>query len=493
MVDLLLAIQVVTWVVVCFLFFLVGRTGSIFHPFTFYAVFHLIVFVIRPLLLQYAGFGFTYDYMRFTPTPETVSLTLVVTNMAFCLFALVSWWSGHRVPRFDRQPGPLTPLQRQALIVTFAVLTPLALYSAVINSAPRVFEGSGGIEMVIDPDTGIQTLANTTGYLLDAQGMLATLSIILLCVTRFRWYAFLPLALFLAYRAFLGWGRYAMVMSLASVLLVYLFHKGRRWPQPRFLLVAIPLFIVFQQLGEQRDYVRYLVTGERPYTWELPVERSWVERQDTLDFANFEFLTAILWAVPEHSDTYTYFTQYLQLFTQPIPRILWPEKPVGPPIMLVNMNDYVNFMGLTNSLVGDGWLSFGWIGVVITIALVAFILGRLHRAFWRNTASPRALLAYCTFVPLSLQWFRDGGITIVMFAAWALFPLVVWYASERALVFMYGRSVRRAPAPALAAPGAGLAPPVRQVMQALERTFPPAEAAPAPAVAPPPAPAVPRP
>src|SRR5262249_26999475 len=140
----------------------------IFHFFTFYTIFHGLVFVLRPLLLQFGGFGFTYSYMRFNPTAETVSLTLVVTNMSFCLFAFMVWWAGWKVPRFEPKPGPMSPLRRQALIVPFAALGSLVLYSAFINSAPRVFEGSGGIEMVIDPDTGIQTLTNTTGYLLDA-------------------------------------------------------------------------------------------------------------------------------------------------------------------------------------------------------------------------------------------------------------------------------------------------------------------------------------
>jgi hypothetical protein len=471
MVDLLLIIQVVTWVFVTFLF-MVSRTSSLFHPFTIYTAFHGIVFVLRPLLIVHAEFSFTFSYMRFTPTEETFATTLAVTNIAFCVFAVVSWWAGHRVPKFEPQPGELTPLQRQALIITFVLLAPLALYSAFVNAAPRGFEGvtaAGAIAMDTDPATGFTTMTNTTGYILDAQGMLATMAVIFIWLMRFRWWSFAPLVLFLGYRAFLGWGRYAMVMSLASLLLVYLFHTRRRWIRAKHLLIAIPLLLIFQQLGEQRDYVRELVTGERPYTWsEFDIERGWLESQDTLDFANFEFLTAIVESVPQRSATYTYFTQYLQLFTEPIPRMLWAEKPVGAPIKLVNMNDHVNFIGLTHSLVGDGWLSFGWFGVIVTFAVVGYFLGRLHFKVWRNTTSHRMVLAYCTFIPLTLQWFRDGGISIATFSAWVLMPLILWWVIEKVLALIYSERPLPSAGPLAGQPdGSG----ARTVLRALTGRF----------------------
>lgn len=472
MVDLLLTIQVVTWVFVTFLF-VVSRTSSLFHPFTYYTAFHGIVFVLRPLLIVHGDFSFAFSYMRFTPTAETFATTLAATNIAFCVFAVVSWWAGHRVPRFDPRPGELTPIQKQALVITFILLSPLALYSAFVNAAPRGFEGvtaAGAIAMDTDPATGFTTMTNTTGYILDAQGMLATMAVIFIWLMRFRLWSFAPLVLFLGYRAFLGWGRYAMVMSLASLLLVYLFHTRRRWVRAKHVLMAIPLLLIFQQLGEQRDYVRELVTGQRPYTIDqFDVERGWLESQDTLDFANFEYLTAIVETVPQRSATYTYFTQYLQLFTEPIPRMLWADKPVGAPIKLVNMNDHVNFIGLTNSLVGDGWLSFGWLGVVVTFAIVAYFLGRLHNGVWRKTTSHRMVLAYCTFIPLTLQWFRDGGISIATFSAWVLMPIIVWFFVEKALELVYGRSAQPPAAGPYAAPPRG----ARRVIQSLQRTFPP--------------------
>lgn len=149
-------------------------------------------------------------------------------------------------------------------------------------------------------------------------------------------------------------------------------------------------------------------------------------RYDSPDFANFDFLTYVVAVVPARTETYTYGAQYLQLFTEPIPRKLWPGKPAGAPVRLFNLNNYGNFLGMTPSLVGDGWMSGGWIGIVVTMTLVGGLLGAAHRWFWKRADSPMESLFYMVGLALVPQWFRDGGISITKFLFWNLAPLVLW-------------------------------------------------------------------
>jgi hypothetical protein len=224
-----------------------------------------------------------------------------------------------------------------------------------------------------------------------------------------------------------GWARWTIVLPLISLAMLYTARRGRRWLPISVIVAAIPLYVIFQQLGENRDAFKAFVLGQ-------PVEqtaidgRSWIERQDNLDFANFDYLTYVMNVVPEKSQTYTYFTQYLQLFTEPIPRVLWPQKPIGPPVQLVNLNDYGDFVGLTVSIVGDGWLSAGWLGVVVTLLIVATVVSAAHRWLWRSQMSTFRILLYCTFLPLTLQWYRDGGISIAKFLLFSLAPIFLWHA-----------------------------------------------------------------
>lgn len=147
---------------------------------------------------------------------------------------------------------------------------------------------------------------------------------------------------------------------------------------------------------------------------------------DSGDFANFDFLAYVVAAVPERTQTYTYASQYLQLFTEPIPRKLWPGKPAGAPVAFFSLNNYGDFIGRTVTLVGDGWMSGGWAGVLLTMAVAGGLLGLAHRWFWQHSANNMIAIVYLVGLAMLPQWFRDGGISIAKFFFWNLSPLVLW-------------------------------------------------------------------
>ena len=156
--------------------------------------------------------------------------------------------------------------------------------------------------------------------------------------------------------------------------------------------------------------------------------------------------------MPERTGTYNYGLQYLQLFTEPIPRIFWPGKPPGAPVGLVDISPYVNFLGLTFSLVGDGWVSGGWIGVIITMGLAGIILGCAHRFFWNRTNQVLPSLFYIGLLSISPNWFRDGGISVFKFLLWTwapfiILPVVTWLITQRpmpgcSMIIRPGESLR---------------------------------------------------
>jgi hypothetical protein len=97
------------------------------------------------------------------------------------------------------------------------------------------------------------------------------------------------------------------------------------------------------------------------------------------------------------------------------------------------VNDYGNFVGWTYSLVGMGWVSLGWIGVAIIMTIVGYILAVVHRWYWRGAATNVRVLTYCLFLPLSIQWFRDGDISIAKFSLFVLSPIFIWRGLIRLL------------------------------------------------------------
>jgi hypothetical protein len=95
-------------------------------------------------------------------------------------------------------------------------------------------------------------------------------------------------------------------------------------------------------------------------------------------------------------------------------------------VAFFDLNAYGNFIGLTPSLVGDGWMSGGWVGVITTLALVGGFLGWAHRWFWKHVDDNLAVLFYLTALPMLAQWYRDGGISIAKFMLWNWLPLLLW-------------------------------------------------------------------
>ena len=463
MLPVVLGFQAVVWLLLCWNF-IQNRSGSLYHPFGYYLVFHGIVFVIRPILEYAFDFHIAFDYMWFYPNEDRIIFTLFLSTWGLIAFALFGWAFDRTGPHFDRPlPSGFTAVEWQAFYILVILILPFAAYSFYLNIA----QGLGGSNLVQgyrDPITGIYTLVNTTGYVAAADNALIPCCLMLIWAMGFRPWSYVPFLIFLALHAYIGWGRWAFILSVAMLGLLALFRKKQRWIRPSWILIGIAVFIVFQQLGQNRDYYQELISGEPHDEDVLDRNRPWVERFDGLDFANFDYLTYIVDIVPDKSDTYSYFTQYLQLFTEPIPRILWRNKPYGSPVDLVNLNNYGNFVGLTQSLVGDGWVSLGWLGVFVTLGLVGYVNLRLHRWFWNGEATNFKVLAYCTYLPLTMQWFRDGGISIAKFVLFTVMPLVLWQIIIRMITGAQGNPDFR---PRILSRTAGKAPP----SQTLGRPF----------------------
>ncbi len=70
------------------------RQASLFHPCLSYLAFHLIVFVVRPLLVHFYGFNHAFERMMIEPTDAQQIRTLQVTSLALIVFMTAGLWGG---------------------------------------------------------------------------------------------------------------------------------------------------------------------------------------------------------------------------------------------------------------------------------------------------------------------------------------------------------------------------------------------------------------
>jgi hypothetical protein len=421
MIDIAISAQVMVWLIFIGVFLVSGQ-ASLFHPVTWYLAFHGLVFVLRPILVHFFGFDFIWNYMRFQPSDEIFVRTLAVSSLGLVVLVVACLMTSRGHPSFSGHPAREFSLpQRRALLVVTLLLLPLIGYSIF-------FTASGSAQGELVGGTFINT--NSVGYLNDAQFALMPLLCIWLAVTRFHWLNLLPAILYIGYRSWGGWARFTIVLFLLMVAATYCWQRQRRWMPLWSVAAAVPIFLLFNLIGHNRDVFKQWLSGEEVRTVQydpgMDRQQKLKAQFDNPDAANFDSLAYILAVVPERTGTYTFGAQYLQIFTEPIPRLLWKGKPAGAPVAFFDLNAYGNFVGLTPSLAGDGWMSGGWFGLIVTMALVGGFLGWAHRWFWNHVENNLAALFYLTALPVLAQWYRDGGISMAKFMLWNWLPLLMW-------------------------------------------------------------------
>ena len=276
----------------------------------------------------------------------------------------------------------------------------------------------------------------------------------LIWLFRFKWWTFLPFAVFIVLRSGTG-GRWPILMACATVALMFLYQSRKKFPNLKPALMVVAALWLFQVIGADRGAgIRNLFIDDNSLALVYSNSRE-LGFLEAMDWANLEFYEFIVYAVPQKTESYGYFLNNLQIFTEPIPRAFWPDKPVGPPIKLFSLFDHGFPIGMTNSLPGEGWMQLGYLGVAFWCGLFGWFYGWAYNKFQLSQQSTLALIAFLLFVPLSLQVFRDGLLlTLIKTHAWFLMPVLMIYGfarlsavplADEIRLLAYRRAARRKP------------------------------------------------
>ncbi|MFC3175185.1 oligosaccharide repeat unit polymerase [Novosphingobium bradum] len=417
----------------CFLgvgaWFLRSPLFSLFHPFTTYLAFHGLVFVIRPIMVHFAGHDAISRVYQFTPSLSDKITVIAASNLGFLVFALCCLRVGNLPMRFTPTAAIAEERRRLARIFGWVVVLagPPALYSLSRSfGADNIYTG-----LTLDRQTGVAINTINNGYVVDLQMMAVTLCALIAWLMRFRLYSLLPLAGFALTRAGTG-GRGPFVTAIVATGLFYLYDRRQKVPRLGLLLAAVALLAAFNMVGADRGATIRQVTGleQGARIEERPEEDQFFLYG--MDFANMEFFEYLVYVVPQRSGTYDYFLDNLQVFTEPIPRIWWSEKPVGEPLRRIRLFDYGFPIGMTRSLPGEGWYALGWIGVVMWCALWGGLLGKAYRNFVSRPQTTWRVACYMILVSTLIVGFRDGSLLTMARTIGVYFtPIAVWFVIAR--------------------------------------------------------------
>lgn len=444
MYDFLLIANSLVWLALV-IFYVRQPCASAFHPVSAYLLFHFIVFVFRPIIAWVEDYREIYRVYRFTPSMEDKVVVQLATILGLVCFVIPAMRFGNAPPRFpyDRFHAE----ERRELIRPFllaaSILLPVGLISMLALWDSRATDGS---TMVLDAATGHTINTSGNGYFDNLQYFLGPLAIMFAWFYRFKWWSLIPLLSFVILRAGTG-GRAPFVLACASAALLYLYHHRRRWPNMSATAIATIGLAFFAQVGEDRGAsVRSMFIEDRSLSGAFGNRTGELRFMEGMDFANLEYFEFLVYAVPQRTGTYGYFLDNLQLLTQPIPRVLWDSKPVGPPIKLFSLFDYGFPIGMTYSLPGNGWMQLGFIGVAIWCSLFGWLFGRIYNYFQSSSHGSLPVLAYMIFVPLTIQFFRDGLLLVlIQITIFFIFPVgLVQFLARMSAVPLLGELRSRA-------------------------------------------------
>lgn len=393
------------------------RFASVFHPITLYLLFHGLVFAVRPLFAFYGHYDFLYPLYEFSPSAATKLTVIIAANMGLLAFVATAARYGDAVLRFKQ--GPLDLVERGLMIKPFVLMLVVLAPVGIASLQSLVFKGFGG--MMRDRATGIAINTTSNGWFVDAQLVLVPCVMLSAWMFRFRWWSLLPLAMFVFGRSATG-SRGPFVVACVGVALAYLYDRRERFPTWRTALGALLLLVVFVQVGNDRGRSVRVMVG-RDEAPQVITSSQFMER---MDFANLEFFEYLVNTVPAKTGTYGYFVDNLQLFTEPIPRKMWKDKPIGPPIKMYELFDYGYPIGMTQSLPGYGWAQLGFIGVIAWCALWGLALGKLYNGFAHGRQGTLAVALWLCFLPVFVVAYRDGTVlSVVRTSVFYLAPVLL--------------------------------------------------------------------
>jgi hypothetical protein len=387
------------------------RTGllSMFHPFTYYSALHGLVFVIRPLIAYYGQYDKIYAVYQFLPSLGERITVIAAANLGLLVFFYFCTSVGSMPMVFKHDGSRLQERAavRRVLPIMVAICGSVGLYSLITNITTAVDDSS----TMITSAQGIRINTTGNGYLTDAMMMLVSVCALVPWFYRFRWYSLLPLAAFFVLKASTG-GRGPFVIAVTVAGLLYCYDKRIKVPGLSVALGIAAVGMVFAAIGADRGYaLREALGFENRGTRSLATEQRFLEG---MDFANKEYFEYVVHVVPERSGTYDYFLANLQVFTGPIPRVLWKDKPIGPPITLINFFEYGTPVGFTMTVPGIGWYELGWLGVAIWCAIWGAGTGWLYRRFVTGSQDAIAVSMYIVFLGSLIIAYRDGATVSVL-------------------------------------------------------------------------------
>lgn len=299
-----------------------------------------------------------------------------------------------------------------------------------------VFPGVRDIYAVsMTPTEAGSIFTNTTGYFVLAHDFIRTA-----CVLIYAWTGNLWLTLGLAGpwvvgKLYSGWARSSLLFLLVAIMLTAIFNKSKYGEYIKkhlaLTLILVLAFLSFFPVMRQNRTI-FLEEGFSARKTAHAIVNTY-DRKDKVglfdDLAGFQDTLYFLELAPQQIPFQYGIPYFYNYFIEPIPRILWPGKP-----LLTDLTHWwdPHRYGAINGAIGDAYLQFGWNGILLIFFITGSLFAFVQFLFDRLYTSPSITTGYVLFFAWICQIGRDSFLAL--FPTYMLFtgiPVIIAYYLER--------------------------------------------------------------
>ncbi len=407
-----------------------GRRIDVFEPVYAYSVSTFVYFVLVPIILLGSD-GFYLGGVNYSSELARVLLMVIISLAGFYL-GYYSWLgrdrTGLRISD-DIRASLFRFSSLMLLGLCFLVVLWLVIAEIPVSALWIFGEASYG-------DAWRLAKGPQIGYLYGAREALPACLLLLVALRSGRRWP--PLVLiFLVFIGLFFAGSGARFRFLLLVLSFFVFYYLERGKRPGLLSISIFVgFLFYFVIGAIGFYRSELVqagrvTGLAVGQDSFSVYQAW---NTFVDSSRIVVSTAsAVRHIPEQID-YLWGKSFINFFTQPIPRFLWPGKPSS-----IGLDYFATIWppGTTLPFWSLFYLNFGPLGVLLGTAVWGRLSRWIYDLFISDPDNPFAQMQLALYYPFLIHMYGRGGdnfafiaygLIVVLLPVW-----IVWWAARKRL------------------------------------------------------------
>jgi hypothetical protein len=400
-----------------FLLLRFGRLGHS-HPASIYLVFHITTFTVRSIGVFFGAPTLFTDWgSQFSPvTLDELTRALVTADVAL-LAMTVAWLRAAQVDaaKTVKDIAGETEYKQVAPAHVWRVVAlafPIGVIAIALLDRVPIFHNTAA------------DFSATSSWFLIMQLWPGLCLLVLIYLYGFRRWLIGLMGFYLLIMAVQGFDRFRVIIPAILIVQIYLDRHDRRWPRVRVSLALIGIALLFYPL---KDVGNLVSAGADPaQVLSTSVQDLGQVFTGSHPDQQIEDQYASALTLIDENGKFYYGSVYAPLITLPIPRQWWPDKPSA----AAYVGDFsrpwrpMKESGMVVTILGEAYANFGYAGVVIVPAIVAYLLGLAYFAAYRRPYLSIARLTYLLMAANLIQVWRDGLQSLVVFTLVNMMPLM---------------------------------------------------------------------